>query len=135
MAIKIAVHAGVVEAEEGNHALGWGQVPVTIVKLVNAECHRFIFKSHTGDELVVEFFRYPEDGPWQSAQAAVDESWDAARESASEAAGLHLCRHGKRLTEDCIHCFDIEEQAREDGFPVGTLRDGITTTGFNSPPE
>jgi hypothetical protein len=98
-------------------------VPVTIVKMDNAECHSFTFKSHTGDVLVVEFFRYPEDGPWQS-----DESYDAARESAIEAAGLNLCPHGKRLTEDCIHCLDLEEQAREDveGFPVGTLRDGIT---------
>jgi hypothetical protein len=126
MAIRIAVHAGVVEAEEGDLTLGWGQVPVTIVKLDKAECHNFTFKSHTGDVLVVEFFRYPEDGPWQ---AEVDESYDAA--------GLNLCPHGNRLTEDCIHCFDLEEQAREDGegFPVGTLLDGITTTGFNSPPE
>jgi hypothetical protein len=38
-----------------------------------------------------------------------------------------LCAHGKRLTEDCIHCLDLEQQAAEDGegFPVGTLRDGF----------
>jgi hypothetical protein len=37
------------------------------------------------------------------------------------------CAHGKRLTEDCIHCLDAEQQAAEDGegWPVGTLRDGI----------
>jgi hypothetical protein len=35
--------------------------------------------------------------------------------------------HGKRMSEDCIHCLDLEQQARDDGegFPVGTLRDGM----------
>jgi hypothetical protein len=42
--------------------------------------------------------------------------------------GTVQCPHGKRLTEDCIHCLDLEEQVREDaeGFPVGTLRNGIS---------
>jgi hypothetical protein len=41
--------------------------------------------------------------------------------------GTVQCPHDKRLTEDCIHCLDIKQQAREDGegFPVGTLRAGI----------
>lgn len=35
------------------------------------------------------------------------------------------CPHRKRLTEDCIHCLDLEEQEDDDGFPVGCMRDGM----------
>ena len=33
--------------------------------------------------------------------------------------GQMLCEHGKRVSEDCIHCLDLEEQKRIDaeGWP------------------
>jgi hypothetical protein len=37
-----------------------------------------------------------------------------------------MCLHGKRLTEDCIHCLDLEQQADDEGFPAGSMRDGMS---------
>jgi hypothetical protein len=54
MAIRLSLHAG-----RDNH-LGWGYVSVKLIPLDSGtECHTYTFKSYTGDELVIEFYRYP----------------------------------------------------------------------------